>query len=393
MNAASPQLNPPHIGIAGGGICGLSVAWHLLAAGYRVTLVDRNPEPVSADAALDPNHDDWGATWTAAGMLTPNTEVDNGPEVMASGQAALALWPAFAKAVNAASDRPFTLHQGGCWVLAHRQDMSSLQRFTAQWQALSGSVTALPWQTPGEQQPALGQRFQKGVHLPDEAWVNPKAVALALKSALITKGATLIHGSHVHELQSNQLLVSDAQQAHTQALTFDAVMDCRGLGAQTALSDLRGVRGELLEIIAPEVEITSLVRLMHPRYNLYLVPRGHGHYVLGATEIESEDSGPITLRSAMELMSAVYTLHSGFADARIHRLRANCRPTLSHGEPDIHRDDIGVWRINGLYRHGILLAPLVAQQTCAHFQSFLAQTADSTTEQPIKKPIKKQETT
>lgn len=375
MNAAAPPFcssDRPHIGIAGAGICGLSVAWFLTEAGYRVTLVDRNLPPASMDVALDPEHDDWGATWTAAGMLTPNTEVDNGAEVMASGQAALALWPTFAAAINAISEHPFKLHQGGCWVLAHRQDISSLQRFAAQWQALSGSAAPLPWQSPAEQQPALGQRFQQGVYLRDEAWVNPKAVALALRSALVAKGVTLLHNHNVSELRAQQMVLSDTSLAE-RTLNFDAVMDCRGLGAQTALPDLRGVRGELLEVIAPDVEITSLVRLMHPRYNLYLVPRGKGHYVLGATEIESEDQGPMTLRSAMELMSAVYTLHSGFADARIHRLRANCRPTLSNGEPSIERDNGGVWRINGLYRHGILLAPWVAQRTCERFQSFLAQ--------------------
>lgn len=113
---------------------------------------------------------------------------------------------------------------------------------------------------------------------------------------------------------------------------------------------------------------------MHPRYRLYLVPRGHNHlYVVGATQIESNDRGPVTVRSSLELLSAAYSLHSGFAEARIVELRTNCRPALRDNLPKIECEQ-GLIRVNGLFRHGFLLSPALGAEvvhylTDPHYQS------------------------
>ena len=104
-----------------------------------------------------------------------------------------------------------------------------------------------------------------------------------------------------------------------------------------------------------------MVRLMHPRYRLYLVPREDHHYLLGATQIESEDSSEISVRSALELLSALYAIHPGFGEARILETRTNCRPALLDNLPAIAQEP-GLMRINGLFRHGYLLAPALAEQ-------------------------------
>ena len=101
---------------------------------------------------------------------------------------------------------------------------------------------------------------------------------------------------------------------------------------------------------------------MHPRYRLYLVPKGWDDlYVVGATQIESNDQGPITVRSSLELLSAAYSLHAGFAEARVVDSRTNCRPALNDNLPQIQQKG-NTLRINGLFRHGFLLAPIVAEQ-------------------------------
>ena len=139
------------------------------------------------------------------------------------------------------------------------------------------------------------------------------------------------------------------------------VIDCRGLGAKVDIKNLRGVRGEVIWLEAPEVNITHLVRLMHPRYRIYIVPRKNNHYVIGATQIESDDSREISVRSCMELLSAAYSVHTGFGEARIINTRANCRPALPNNLPQIHHEN-GLIRVNGLFRHGFLLAPTLAQE-------------------------------
>src|SRR5690606_21275778 len=136
----------------------------------------------------------------------------------------------------------------------------------------------------------------------------------------------------------------------------DIAVDCRGFGAKPQTGGLRGVRGEVLWVFAPEVQLGRPVRLMHPRYHLYIAPMPDSVYVIGATEIESESMAPITVRSGLELQSALYSVHTGFAEAQVLRAYANLRPAFSNNLPRAVLRP-GLWRINGLFRHGYLLSP------------------------------------
>jgi glycine oxidase len=126
---------------------------------------------------------------------------------------------------------------------------------------------------------------------------------------------------------------------------------------------LRGIRGEVIRLYAPEVKLRRPTRLIHPRYPIYIAPKEDDVYVVGATEIESEDLSPMSVRSAMELLSATYTVHSGFAEARILEMATQCRPTLKDNLPEIYLDQTSnqasLMMINGLYRHGFLISPAI----------------------------------
>ena len=150
---------------------------------------------------------------------------------------------------------------------------------------------------------------------------------------------------------------------------FDLVIDCRGLGGKADLSQLRGVRGELLVVEAPGVKLNRPIRLMHPRHPIYIVPREHNRFIIGATSIESEDGRPMTVQSALELLSAACTVHPEFAEGIILESRVNCPPALpdnlpaiillseeespieTNGSGVIHLPEqkAGLIRINGLY--------------------------------------------
>ena len=137
------------------------------------------------------------------------------------------------------------------------------------------------------------------------------------------------------------------------------MLDCRGLGAKEACPNLRGVRGELIYVHAPEVQIERTIRVIHPRYPVYIIPRENNIYVIGASEIESEDLSPISVRTTLDLLSAAYAVHSGFAEARILESSVNARPAFPTNEPRVIIEP-GLIRVNGLYRHGFLLAPVLA---------------------------------
>ncbi|HMA07594.1 MAG TPA: FAD-dependent oxidoreductase, partial [Ramlibacter sp.] len=138
------------------------------------------------------------------------------------------------------------------------------------------------------------------------------------------------------------------------------VIDCRGLSARHRLPDLRGVRGERLLIKSEDVRLSRPVRLLHPRHRVYLVPRPGDVVLVGASEIESEDRSAVSLRSAVELMAAAHSVMPALAEARIVRLDANLRPALPDNGP---RVDVtpGRVRINGLFRHGWLIAPALVE--------------------------------
>jgi glycine oxidase len=130
---------------------------------------------------------------------------------------------------------------------------------------------------------------------------------------------------------------------------------------------------------APEVKLQRPTRLIHPRYPIYIAPKENDLYVIGATEIESEDLSPVSVRSSMELLSAAYSVHSGFAEARILESATQCRPTLKNNLPEICVPRAGLMQINGLYRHGYLIAPAMmdtAQQLLLGQVSPLAQRFD-----------------
>jgi glycine oxidase len=101
------------------------------------------------------------------------------------------------------------------------------------------------------------------------------------------------------------------------------------------VAGLRGIRGEVVRVLAPDVHLHRPIRLLHPRYPIYIAPKQDGVYVIGATEVESEDMSPMSVRSALELLSAAFSVHAGFGEARIMELNAHCRPTLPDHRPHI----------------------------------------------------------
>jgi glycine oxidase len=316
------------------------------------------------------------AGWLAAAMLAPTAEsADASIEIMQMGERALTLWPEFLAQL---STRVFFQQQGSL-VLAFEQDLGDLRQFKTRLK--STDYLAVDAQDILALEPDINPRFSQGVFLPNEGQLDNRALLEALKTELITLGVVW----HTHQTLS---LTPSGYCANQIALPhFDWVFDCRGLGAQSEQSEryteskankqdkgleqiakvhqgLRGVRGEVIRLHAPQVKLTRPVRLMHPRYPLYIAPKQNGVFVVGATQVESQDQRLPTVRSALELLSACFSVHSGFAEAEILSIDAGLRPTYVDNEPRIVVQD-RVVSVNGLYRHGYLLAPVMVQ-ACLH---------------------------
>lgn len=313
------------ITVAGAGVLGLWQALTLRKAGHEVTLVERSPVPF-AEAA---------SRWAGA-MLAPDCEAESAPPLVRDlGQRSCALWRgAFDGVVS-----------NGTLVTAGARDAGELARFaraTRAFQKLDGAGIA-------NIEPQLAGRFGAALFYPHEAHFDAVAGLAALMQAARAAGVRIVLGKTDHDASG------------TAGNASSVLVDCRGFAARDEVKGLRGVRGERLLVRAPEVSLSRPVRLLHPRQPLYVVPQGDQRYVVGATVIEREDDGPMTLRSALELLGSAYALHPAFAEAAIIDLGAGVRPAFADNIPRIIAGEPRTIRVNGAYRHGFLLAPILAE--------------------------------
>ena len=340
-----------HIGIVGAGISGRLLAWQLVAQGAKVELFDKGE-------ILAGENNNFAAAYTAAGMLTPVSEADLAEEIIVKiGRRALSKWPALVEGLGQTVD----FLQNGSLILAHagdRADMHHFRSHLSRYANLGAATEMLTREALERLEPDISASIHQALYIPGEACLSTPKLLQALAKQLQASGAGLHENVFVEKVLPHKVV------ANAKEYRFDTVVDCRGLGAKPDLNTLRAVRGETLYVRAPEVALRHVIRLIHPRYRIYIVPRADDIYVVGATQIESASMAPITVRSALELLSALYSVHRGFAEANIIDTRVNCRPALPDNLPLIQHGD-GLIRVNGLFRHGILLSPAIVEDVLA----------------------------
>jgi glycine oxidase len=352
MNLDQLKLsNHSTIAIAGGGLLGRLFAWRLLEAGHRVTLYDAGSLSDSPSAAQ-----------TAAGMISPISEaIDTEPLMYDLGVASLALWPSWLQQL-AVDTPPVAYSQQGSLIVAHHRDVGLLQQYAQDMRRQLPAIAQgrlVDKQGIAELESDLGEHFQQGLFLAEEAHIDNRQLLRVLLQRIKKLGGSCVENASV-DVEPNQVHLLEKNAT----ASFDLVMDCRGVGAKPQWQGVRGVRGEVLRVHTSEVSLQRPVRLLHPRYQLYIVPKANQEFVIGATQIESEDRSPVSVQSALELNSALYTLNPAFAEARIIEMQSNLRPALNDNRPQIQYQK-GLIKVNGLYRHGYLLAPVVVQHALA----------------------------
>ena len=341
-----------HIGIAGAGLLGRLLAWQLLEKGCRVSLYEAGSLTLSRSAAH-----------TAAGMVAPVSEaIDTELLMYQMGVASLEIWPRWLAELAAAGT--VTYSADGSLVVAHPKDQSLLTQYIRDMQQLlpeEAQGTVLDREALHQLEPDIGEHFRRGLWLTREAHIDNRSLLTVLLQRIRELGGCCFDNAAV-SIAENRLTINEGTVKE-----FDLVLDCRGVGARgldakaeikKEWREVRGVRGEILRVVADEVTLRRPVRLLHPRYQLYVVPAANHQFIIGATQIESDDDSPVSVQSCMELCSALYTVNPAFAEARIVELTANLRPSLNDNRPRVLWEK-GVARINGLYRHGYLLAPVV----------------------------------
>lgn len=319
--------------IRGAGVAGLSLAYELARHGIDVRIAEKRAQLAGS------------ASWQAGGMLAPWCECESADEaVLALGRSAADWWDAAL---------PGHVIRSGTLVLAPARDSRELDRFarrtTGHRSIGAEEIAAL--------EPDLAGRFRTGLFFAGEAHLDPRRALTALETKLTAMHVQFSYGQDTEQLPS----------------PADMIAECTGMAAR--LSALRGVRGEALLLRTSEIRLSRPVRLLHPRFPIYVVPRADQRFMVGATMIESESAGPITARSIMELINAAYSLHPAFGEAELVETGTGIRPAFPDNLPRVERSGWTV-SINGLYRHGFLLAPAMARRAA---EIILGQVSDGMT--------------
>ena len=308
------------VAVIGAGVAGLCCARELLNQGFNVTVFEK-AHSIGAEAC----------SWYAGGMLAPWCEAESAePIVIDHGQYAIQWWQEHVEGVQL----------NGSLVVSPKRDQNELNRFAR----LTESYQQVDQEKLTELEPDLGSRFTRALWYANEAHLDPRDALQHLAQQIKNEGG---------EIKLQSTLENDAD--------FDFVIDCTGYAARDQLPELRGVKGEMLIIRSTEFSLSRPVRLLHPRHPIYIVPREDHHFMLGATMLENDERGRFSVMSMLELLSAAYALHPVLGEAEIIETGVDVRPSFANNLPALHRSQNRLY-VNGLYRHGFLLAPAMARQ-------------------------------
>jgi glycine oxidase len=314
-----------HVTVIGAGVAGLTAALELSERGADVRILERATHLGES-----------ACSWCAGGMLAPYCEGESAPaEVVELGARSIDWW----------ARRVPGVQRNGTLVVAAARDASEIDRFaqrTQRWRRVDeAGIAAL--------EPDLAGRFRSGLFFAEEGHLDPRAALAALRDKLAERGVGIEYGID-----------------GTTGSGDGAMLDCRGFAARDVLSDLRGVRGEMLILRTREITLSRPVRFLHPRIPIYITPRADGLFMVGATMIESAEKGAATARSMIELLGAAYALHPAFGEAEVVEIRADVRPAFADNMPRLIERG-GVAYLNGFYRHGFLLSPAFAMRAAERF--------------------------
>lgn len=307
------------IRVLGAGIIGLSVADELVQRGHDVEVIDREPRS--------------GATYAAAGMLSPSGELWHGESTLYTlGRESLALWPAFAHRLGV------ELRRGTLMAAADRDDLQQIERHIALMQNHGDEPRPLTRSGLLRLEPRLGN-VAGGALLPHDHSVDPRAIAAALQARL---------GDRV-------VPVANGEAERTVIAT--------GARLPAPFSDLvRRVRGEILRLRMSPGELPDHpIRALVQGDPVYLVPRSNGELVVGATQQEHDSPAVVTAEGVWRLLNAARRLMPGIDLAEVAEFTARDRPGTADNLPLVGpTHDPSIILAAGHFRHGVMLAPLTA---------------------------------
>ena len=318
--------------VVGGGIIGLSVALRAQEAGWDVTVLDRGGD---------------GAWRVAAGMLAPVSEAEfANPELLRLGLEAAEAWPAFAAELGVRVHTAGTLH-----VARDRDEAEALEREAAFREQLGLPVERLLPSAARRLEPALAPTIRAALSAPTDLAVDPRDVVAALRERVRIQTRTV---TDLAEVEGEVVVAAGAWTA------------------QLADVPVRPVKGQILRLRDPghRDEAPLVTRVLRFEGG-YLVPRGDGRYVLGATMEERGFDTTVTAGGLFELLRDATEIVPGLSELVVEEAQAGLRPGSPGNLPIVKREG-RVTVATGHFRNGVLLAPVTAQRVVEQLRPAVA---------------------
>ena len=342
--------------VVGAGAVGLAVAWRAAQRGLGVTVLER----ASVSGA--------GTSAVAAGMLAPISEtIATELPLMRLGLAAVNAYPEFVEELSDASGMdPGYLRCGTLLAARDADESESLGRELALRESLGLAVHRLRSSEARRLEPALAPTLRLALEIPDDHAIDPRKLTAALARAVTTAGGTLRTGVTVGEVSMADGRVRGVRLTDGEHVAGEHVVVAAGVWTEAvrglpanARVPIHPVKGQILRLHDPAGPglLTRVLRMTGG----YLVPRGDGRYVLGATMEERGFDTTVTAGGAFELLRNAFELLPSVTELVIDELSAGLRPATPDNAPAIGPGSIpGLHWAVGHYRHGILLTPITA---------------------------------
>ncbi|MFF0576559.1 glycine oxidase ThiO [Streptosporangium saharense] len=342
--------------VIGGGVAGLSVAWRAARRGSRVAVAD--PDPGS------------GASHAAAGMLAPVSEVTYTEEpLLRLGLASLARWPAFA--AELAEDGGLDLDyraEGTLDVAFGSDDLTALDELAAFVDKLGLPAERLTGRECRRLEPMLAPSVRGGLLAGGDSWVDPRRVVKALLTALQRRGGALVRSRVAGLTADASERITGVRLASGETIGADLTVlamgawsgDLDGLPPE-AVPPVRPVKGQIMRLHSAAPILGRCVRGVVHGSSVYLVPRGDGELVVGATQEEMGFDTRVTAGGLWELLRDARELVPGVTELEVRDVVAGLRPGTPDNLPLVGPSAVaGLSLATGHHRGGVLLAPLTA---------------------------------
>jgi len=308
-------LSTPDVLVVGGGLIGTSIAYRAQQRGMAVQVLDAGED---------------GAWRHAAGMLAPVTEARPGEDpLLQQGLESHRRWPAFAEELGVELRT-----QGTLAVARDRDDAEALDRLHAFRQRVGLPSERLLPSAARRAEPALAPTVRLALDVPGDWSVDPVAVVEALRARVPVRRERV---TSLPGLRAGRIVVAAGAWS-----------------AQLLDVPVRPVKGQVIRLRGERL-IERTIRTLDG----YLVPRGDGRYVLGATMEERGWSTAATAGGVYELIRDLAEVVPGILELEIESVGAGLRPATPDNLPLVAERE-GVLVATGHFRNGVLLAPLTA---------------------------------